>query len=155
MKTISKLTAVALLASVASVPAQAASITGGAQATVVGPLSIANTFPMRFGAFSSGSTAGTITTNGVTTGGVSLVTLGSPGTYNVAGTPNASFDITAPNSVTLTNGSASMTAAIVVPTASALDAQGNRAFNITGTLSVGANQPTGNYTGSFPMTVNY
>ena len=157
MLSFSKITAAALAASLfaASAAQAATTATGGASATVIGPLSITQTTPLNFGSFSSGATSGTINSFGSTTGGVTSLALGSPAIFNVTGNPNTNFSITGPASVVLSSGLNTMTATLTVPTGSSLDTAGNRAFNVIGTLAVAANQATGTYTGSYNVSVNY
>ena len=154
MKTL-KMTAAAIVASLLSPNAIAATTTGTASATVIGNLSISQTSPLNFGTFSAGSTAGTINNFGVVTGGVSVLSAGGSAFFNVVGTPNTNFTITVPPSVTLTSGTNSMNATLSAPSFSALDNTGNRVFNVTGLLSVAANQPSGTYNGTYNVTANY
>jgi hypothetical protein len=48
-----------------------------------------------------------------------------------------------------------MVANINAPTLSATNASGTGIINVTGTLNVGANQPSGAYTGTYTVSVNY
>ncbi len=157
MKSITKMTAAALAVSVlgASFAQAATTVAGTVSATVIGPLAIVQTTPLSFGSFSASATAGTITSFGVTTGGVTNFSAGSPAVFTVTGNPNTNFSITSPASVVLNSGANSMTAALTTPTSSALDNVGSRIFNTIGTLTVAANQASGAYTGTYNVSVNY
>lgn len=153
-----KLTAAILAASaLGATAAHAATATGTASATVLGSLTISQTTPLSFGSFSSSATAGTVNHFGQTTGGVSHSGSGAQfGSFTVNGTPNTNFNIVMPSTVTLSSGANTMVATFSpVYTQSATNASGTGVINITGTLAVAANQPSGSYTGNYNMTVNY
>jgi hypothetical protein len=67
------------------------------------------------------------------------------------------ISLPADGSVTLTSGASTMTLRAFTsnpaPTAGALSG-GTLTFSVGATLTVGANQATGNYSGSVPMTIN-
>ncbi len=150
------ITAAALAVSVfAASVANAATTTGSASATVIGPLSVTQQTAMNFGSFSSSATAGTINSFGAVTGGVTAISLGSPAIFNATGNPNSSFFITGSPTATLTNGANSMIATLTMPASSAFDNTGARIFNVTGVLAVAANQVAGTYTGTYTVNVNY
>ncbi len=157
MKSTTKITAAALTISLlgASLAQAATTVAGTASATVIGPLAITQTTPLSFGSFSSGATAGTITSFGAATGGVTNFSAGSPAVFTVTGNPNSNFNITAPATVTLTSGANTMSADLTTPATSALDNVGSRIFNTIGTLNVAANQASGAYTGTYNVSVNY
>ena len=156
MNSVTKLTAATLAAALIAGSAYAATTTSGtASAVIIGTLSIIQQNPLNFGTFSSGTTAGTINSFGATTGGVTVMSIGAPAAFQVTGNPNTNFFVTAPASVTLTSGANTMPATLTAPTASALDNAGSRVINVLGTLTVAANKPAGNYTGSYNVSVNY
>lgn len=86
-------------------------------------------------------------------------------TYNSAkfaltGEPGFKYGATLPDSIALDliggPQGISMTAILVQQSQDvALDATGVSTVRVGATLQVGANQPAGNYLGTFPMTVNY
>lgn len=158
MKTITKITAAALVASVlgATLAQAATSATGSVNATVVSQLSIVQTASLNFGSFSPSATAGTINHFGQTTGGVTSLGGTQFGVFTVTGTPTTNFNITTtPTTVVLSNGVNTMSAAISAPTLSATNSVGTGIVNVTGTLSVAANQAGGAYSGSYNVSVNY
>lgn len=136
-------------------------------AAVVRTLSITSATELSFGTFSAGATAGTLTItsegNRTATGGVTPVStsLGSRAVVSLAGTPATSFSVSLPGSVQLTpaSGGASMTLASFTTTLTGLqgilNSGGTGSFGIGGTLSVGANQAIGVYSGSFSVTLTY
>ncbi len=167
------LVAVASLA-LLPVSAQAENSTADAQVAVVTPLSFISYESLDFGRVISSNVAGTVTispTNVRTsTGGVLLV----GGDYQVArfagrGSQNQRLRIRiTPNTITLTGPGPSMTvnnftigpAPTLQPSGASpnfriLPADGIFWFTVGGTLNVGANQPSGTYSGTFNTTLEY
>ena len=118
-----------------------------------------------FGDISAGSTSGTVilTPAGTrnATGGVTInsETSGNPATFDVQGTPNASFSISLPVSIILSD-AASHTMTVdnftSSPTPSGvLDASGKQTLFVGATLNVSANQAFGAYSGQMSVTVDY
>ena len=76
----------------------------------------------------------------------------------MTGIPGAPYAVTLPNSVTISNGTETMTVSNFNRSGAAqllLDAAGNGTFNVGARLNVGTNQPAGTYAGTFNVTVNY
>lgn len=157
MKTTATFISTALVASLlVGSAAQAATTTGNASASVAIPLTIVQTAPLKFGNLSPSATAGTVNHYGQTTGGVTSIGVNAqPALFTVTGLPSANFNIIVPSTTTLTNGAQSMTATLTAPLQFATDPTGVGAFNVTGVLAVAANQASGNYTGTYSITVNY
>jgi len=155
------------------VPAYAADMAGTANAAVVRPNTLIKTDDLDFGTMTSGATGGTVSINAVTgtrttTGGVTPVG---------AGTQRAVFQgtggillitVSGDTSVTLTRaggGAPNMTASLVRAASTSgggvallgatLLPSGVQTYYIGGTLTVPANQPAGDYSGTFTLTVNY
>jgi hypothetical protein len=146
---------------------------GTANAAVVRPNTLIKTDDLDFGTLISGSAGGTVTINPVTngrsaTGGATLV--GNDGGRAVFQGTGGIFLITVSGStsVTLTRagGGAPAIAASLVRAATTsgggiallgatLLPSGVQTYYIGGTLNVPANQPEGNYSGTFTLTVNY
>lgn len=167
--------AASVVGAVTSAPACAADMAGTANAVVVRPNTLVKTDDLDFGSLISGSTGGTVTinpTNNVrsATGGVTPV---SSGAHRAAfqGTGGILFiTVTGSNSVTLTRaggGAAPMTATLtramttsgggitlLGPSVTLLPS-GVQTYYVGGTLTVPANQPPGDYSGTFQLTVNY
>jgi hypothetical protein len=165
--------ALMLLATVGTVRADAASASATATATVTAPIALAANTPLGFGTVIPNGTAGTVTLDStgvrVANGGVTLGSAAgvSPLSFIVTGTPNATFSVTPPTSITLSDG-ASHT--MIVDGFYTLVApwMGTGTGTILGTgtltgppigadLHVGtaATQPAGNYTGTVSYSVAY
>lgn len=128
-------------------------------------IAITNTAPLAFGKFVSGS-GGTvvISTNGVrsASGGVLLVPsgAGAAAQFAVSGDSNLTYAISLPADglVALASGANSMVVTTFASSPSltgALSAGGTQTISVGATLNAGSNQATGNYSGSFNITVNY
>jgi Mat/Ecp fimbriae major subunit len=139
-----------------------------ANATVVASLSVSSTQTLEFGRFSVGATGGTVAISTAdvrsATGSVQLITLGSTiraASYTLAGAANAGYSIALPSAnVTLTSGINSM---VIAPgtwnsnpaATGTLDGSGAATVKAGATLTVGANQAAGDYSGSFNVTFAY
>ena len=164
-----------LMAGMYSSGASAAAITGDAVANVVIPLSLAEVTPMNFGTIAPDPLAGTtvvLTPAAGRTGTATLLTgptTASLGKFTITGDAGQTFNI----AITVTGAAANvrlenaagdfMTVTALTENSSATGALtgGADAFDIGGTLNVGANQPAGSYstaTGTgvtFDVTANY
>jgi hypothetical protein len=150
-----------------NVNAQTASSTANAQASarIVTPLEIMKNVYLAFGNIAAGPTAGTVTiaTDGSRSGmgGVTLIEAGnanSAAQFSIIGYPSATFAISLPISIDLSNGTSTMAVDNFVSdlgSASTLDANGEASLNLGATLNVNAGQEPGLYTGSFDVTVAY
>ena len=168
------LTIAAIAASAAPyVPARAADMNGTANAAVVRPNTLIKTGDLDFGTLLSGPVGGTITIDPVTnwrgaTGGATLV--GNDGRRAVFQGTGGIFLITVSGSTSATltragGGAAPMTASLVRAATTSgggiallgatLLPNGVQTYYIGGTLTVPANQPAGDYSGTFTLTVNY
>lgn len=165
----------AAAAALAAMPAQAAEHQGTTSATVVRPNTLVKTDDLDFGTLISGATGGTVTispTTGAraTSGGVTPVGGGEQrATFQGTG-GIILITVTGSNSVSLARaggGAAPMTASLtraattsgggiaLLGTSATLLPSGVQTYYIGGTLSVPANQPEGDYSGTFTLTVNY
>ena len=151
------------------------SINTSAGANIVRGITLAETTPLHFGSMSIPTSAVNVvltTANERYTSSPANITLLSQfpvsenATYTVAGSEAATYAITLPSngSVTISNGSKQMDIVdFVAHTASAgvdgnaghLDASGVDSFSVGATLKLENEQPFGNYTGTFGITVNY
>ena len=143
--------------------------TGSASAVVAAPIKLSVTGSLQFGTFAQPKTGGTITISPYgavsTTGDLGAVmaiaqsTPASAASFAVTGMPGASFAASGVSQVSISNGSATMTGGQFTINSSTSGGQignnGMTTFNIGGTLTASANQPAGNYTGTFPITVVY
>lgn len=169
MKT--KNTAIATLALLAGLAqagtAFAATASGTASAEIVSAIAISSTATLNFGQIAPSGTAGTVSvsTAGVrsSAGGVTLgnqVTVAAA-TFAVTGAPNNLYTVVLPadGTITLTSGGSPAMAVdgFVSDPASpgTLNGGGSDTLRVGATLSVGVNQPNGNYSGTFNVTVAY
>ncbi len=130
--------------------------------TLLAPISISSSGDMDFGTMITTGTAGTVT---VTPAGarssVNVDLLGgfpAAASFDVTGDGNANYSITLPSSATLSSGGNTMTVDTFTDDAGAspkLLPGGSETFNVGATLSVGAAQAAGTYSGTFSVTVNY
>lgn len=148
-----------------SKPVLAATAIANVQANIIITIGMTTRNGLVFGDISAGATAGTVvlTPTGArtATGGTSIntTTAGNPATFDIQGTPNASFSITLPASVILSD-TASHTMTVdnfaSSPTPSGvLDGSGQQALLVGATLNVSANQAFGSYSGQMSVTVDY
>ncbi|MEI6851874.1 MAG: DUF4402 domain-containing protein [Bacteroidota bacterium] len=147
--------------------AQTASSTANASASarIVTPLEIMKTVDLAFGNIAAGPSAGTVTiaTDGSRSGngGITLIEAGnvnSAAQFAIVGYPSATFAISLPVSIDITNGTSTMAVDNFVSdlgAASTLDGNGEAGLNVGATLNVNAGQEPGLYTGSFDVTVAY
>jgi len=154
-------------------PAYAADMPGTANAAVVRPNTLIKTDDLDFGTLISGATGGTVTINPVTnartasggvtpvgsaaqravfqgTGGILLITVsGSTSvTLNRAGGGAAPMTASLVRAASTSGGGIALLSGTLLPS-------GVQTYYIGGTLTVPANQPEGDYSGTFTLTVNY
>ena len=139
---------------------------GAVSSTWAAPISISNTEPLAFGKFAAGSGGSVlVNTSGArsATGGVVLLSssAGAAARFEVAGDANLTYAITLPanGSASLANGSGqnmSLTDFASSPASTGLlNALGRQTLSVGARLNVGASQPTGSYSGSFVIYVDY
>lgn len=119
---------------------------------------------LRFGDIFTSALAGTVvlTPAGArsATGGAGLGALSpvGPATFTVAGAASTTYAITLPASITLTAPGGTLTISPLTSTPSLtglLSATGQQTLAVGGTLNVAANQPDGDYSGTFNVIVAY
>lgn len=145
--------------------AHAATTTATVSANIVSSINMSTRNVLLFGDISSSAVAGTVVLSPsgtrTTTGGatVNSAVPGSPVTFDVSGDANASYSISLPVSVVLSDPSANT---MVVdnftssPTpAGVLDGSGQQTLFVGATLNVSSNQPFGSYSGLMSVTVDY
>lgn len=158
--------AVVLGGSGLAINAYAAAATANATATVIAPIAISKTADLAFGKFAA-STGGTVVMSAAgarsATSAVvlSTVTPGGAASFDVTGDNNATYAITLPGSISISDGAATpntMTVDTFTSTPSAtgtLSATGAETVTVGGTLTVASAQVAGAYTGTFDVTVEY
>lgn len=154
--------AVALAGGVAlAAPAEAQSATGGVSVRILQAITVTKTFDLNFGRVVAGTTSGTvaIAEDGTRTCAAALRCLGgtSAGAFAVTGTAGEVVTVSVDTpSITLTNGAGATMAVTLASTTRTLTLTGgNGSFRVSGTLTVGARQTGGDYTGQFTVSVNY
>lgn len=135
-----------------------------ASATVVTPVTIASASTLNFGAFAPGSSDGTVVIPSAgSRSGTNVILMatnvGAPSTITVAGDPNMSVTLDLPGAVTtLVSGQNQMTVdkfETNLAKNTRLLPNGTLSFQLGATLNVKANQATGTYSGTVPITVSY
>jgi len=146
-------------------PAQAVTAVATINVNIISTLTLSTLNGLIFGDISSSSIAGTIlmTPGGArtATGGANINTsvAGSPAKFDVLGDANASYSISLPVSVILSD-TASHTMLVdnftSSPTPSGvLDGSGQQTLFVGARLNVGSNQAFGAYSGQMSVTVDY
>lgn len=147
-----------------STAAYAASATGQARARILRQITLTNTADLQFATIISGASASTVvvSTAGAATCGATLVCTGTTtaANFDIQGTNNAVVLVGGDASVTLTGSlGGTMGATLDYSTNSVTLTNGpgtvGGSFQVGGTLSVGANQTSGDYTGTFNVTADY
>jgi hypothetical protein len=152
--------------------ANAATTEGTATATIMTAISTSknietSTFgDLAFGVIVPSESSGTVTISSTSDrthdGGVELVaSISGAASFNISGASNTPYTVTLPGTDTIKISSGSNTMQIhnftVSSTSGSLQigSDGKSTFNVGGKLEVGENQPEGNYTGTFEVTVAY
>jgi hypothetical protein len=161
-------TATAIAIVLAGRPAEAAQNAATAAATsrarIITAISITKVADLKFGDVVPGASAGTVrmTPAGVrtSTGGTTLgnTATAGPSSFNVAGQPNATYQIVLPNLVTVASGASTMRVNTFRSTPTSpgnLGAAGSQTLAVGATLHVAAAQAAGTYTANFNVTVSY
>ena len=135
-------------------------------ATVVAPMTITAASTLNFGTFAGSAALGTVIIPTVAarsaTGGVTLIatSAGAASGITVAGANGATFTVVYPTTPqNITSGGATMTISAFNTSlsgdAGTVGAGGSATFTIGATLNVAANQATGVYSGTYPITLTY
>ena len=149
------------VAALLSLSVNAASVTSTATVTIKAPITITETTAMSFGTVipNAVGTAATVvlgTTNNASSGDATITGAAS-GEYAVTGAGTAAYTLSGLTSTTMTGTGAAM--ALTFTSSPAIGASalvsGAATILVGGSLAVGANQLSGDYTGSYDVTVNY
>lgn len=140
--------------------ANAATANATARAKILRQITVTNTSDLQFGTIVTGAAASTVavSTSGAVTCGAGLVCTGTTTAagFTIGGTTGQVALISVPPTVTLTNPLLNtMTASLTSSAASTTLVANAGSFTVGGTLSVGALQVDGDYTGTFTATVIY
>ena len=150
---------------IGSKPVHAATATATVTANIIIAMSLTAQSSMAFGDISTSSTAGSVvlSTTGSRSniGGTSINSAipGTPGEFNATGEPLATFSVSMPSTVQLTNTSNnSMTVDNFISEpdiTGQLDSSGSKGVMVGATLHVGSQQAFGSYSGLMSLNVNY
>lgn len=145
-------------------PNPTASSTATASANIIRVISISNSQSLLFGNIIASAAGGTVTisnTGAPAYDGVAAPTANEgdrqEARFTVKGENDATYSLTLPTKVTLGSEatSESMELTGFNTDAKKVLAEGQEIFGVGATLNVNANQPAGEYTGSFEVTVAY
>lgn len=141
------------------------SANANAAAKIIQPISISKTTDLNFASVVPSGSTGTVVVTAAggrsATGGA---TLGSStgltqAVFSVTGEPSATYTITLPSSISISDGAShSMTVDTFtsdVASPATFPGAGSQALNVGATLNVGISQVAGSYTGTFSVTVTY
>ncbi len=160
-----------VLAASGPAAAQASTATVDLRASLISALTLTAETPLNFGTiiplqFEAATV--TVSPDGLITSSAPVTAPNgqapAPGPFRVTGQPNAFFQIALPSSGTIVAGTASMRLSDFVqaveggeagPNLGQLDASGRRTFFVGATLTVSPDQPSGEYVGTYPVTVRY
>lgn len=157
--------------------AQAVAVTGTAQATIVEPLSLIKVQDLRFGRIAASATAGTLTVNpdsGACTASGGIIATGGCGFGQFAGQgiKKLTVRIQIPATVVLTSPTGNTMVADTLTLGATPDLaflgvtggtpryqiaanSGIFTFRLGARLNISANQPSGQYSGTYSVTVQY
>lgn len=167
MKKVTIILASVILMSIASlnVKAQGTSATASATATarIITPIALTKTLDLNFGNIASSAAIGSVTIAPAGTrssiGGVTPSAIGdySKAAFSATGENYATYAITLPESVSLSDGTHTMlvNAFISTPANGTFNASGTQTIEVGATLNVGATQASGTYNGTYNVTIAY
>jgi hypothetical protein len=158
-------TAISMVLVTSAVAQRTSSVTPTSDIEIVQSTAIYNVGSMAFGNIVPGTTGGTVvlTTSGGTTatGSVHLIagSSRSAATFVVFGSPLLAYSIQVPSTISLgrSGGSQSMVVSSLTSsnTGGILGSNGSASVTVGGTLTVSASQTSGQYAGSFAVTVSF
>ena len=156
--------AAVLAATAGATSANAATASSPARARVVSAITLTHDSarPLDFGAIVPTAAAGSVTIDDASNSRTACTSAACSGAvssslFNITtGTAGEIIVVNADASVTLTSGLNTMTASLVESASTVtLNSSGAGSFTVGGTLSVGASQAQGTYTGNFNVTADY
>lgn len=162
MKTLKLIGMTALAASFAT-SSFAAEVDADAGAKIIAPLQISNATALYFGTIAPSLTNAdqvVVTPAGAKSCGAELTCLTDDHTaalFNVSGESDASYTVELPSSIEIQNGAGGKmdVNGFTGSKSGGTLVSGADSFTVGGTLAVAANQPTGEYTGTFTVAVEY
>ena len=151
----------AAVAALASTGANAATQTATAEVKIIAAVTLTQNVGLDLGTVASSAVAGTValpTGSNTRTCSASVTCVGTAtrGQFTVAGaTATYNVGITVPASTSLTGAGAPMNLTLVPSMTSFTSTGAAQIFYVGGTLSVGANQVAGTYTGTYNVSADY
>jgi Mat/Ecp fimbriae major subunit len=143
-----------------STGANAATVSATAEVDILAPVTLAQTAGLDFGVVAAAAAAGTVTITPVAdtrTCSVGLACVGASnrGAFSVVGASSFTVAITVDASTTLIGAGAPMSLALTPSTAAVVATGLPQTFHVGGTLTVGAAQAAGTYTGTYNVSADY
>ncbi len=140
----------------------AASVGATASVTIQKAVGITKAEDLAFGTVSTSTATGTAVINAGTgatssTGGVDSISGATRGEFDITGEPNVAVSVSFQDTtINLTGPGSPMSVALTLSNASpTLDGSGDAKVYVGGTLTIGASQVSGAYSGSFTVIANY
>ena len=143
-----------------STGANAATTSATAEVDILAPVTLSQTATLDFGVVAAAAAAGTVqlpnnSDTRICSVGLACVGLANRGAFSVTGANTYTVVVTVDASTTLTGGGAPMTLNLD-PSVSTLVATGAaQTFHVGGTLTVGAGQAAGTYSGTYNVSADY
>lgn len=137
--------------------ANAATTQGDARVLIVSPLTVAQNQLLNFGIVApDASASSTVDQDGTVVGNASYISGAQKAIFDVTGYRSSAYSINVDSSVTMTSGNNNMNATLAVVGGTSKNlSNGSDSFDVNGTLTVGAAQAAGTYTGTYNVTVSY
>ncbi|MBL0925743.1 MAG: DUF4402 domain-containing protein [Sphingomonadaceae bacterium] len=148
-------------AALVSTGAQAATVNADARVVIIAPVELEQTAVLDFGVVAPGAAGGTVTlptTSNTRTCAPTVTCVGTAqrGGLRVRGANGYNVAISVAGSTSLTGAGAPMNLSLTTDAPATLAANGNwQAFNVGGTLTIGANQTAGTYLGTYAVSADY
>lgn len=147
-------------AAMVSTGANAATVSATAEVDILAPVTLSQTAGLDFGVVAAGAAAGTVsipTGSDVRTCSVGLACVGAAqrGAFSVTGANTYTVAITVAASTSLTGPGAAMALALTPSVNSIVATGAAQTFHVGGTLTVGAAQAAGTYTGNYNVSADY
>jgi len=144
-----------------STGANAATVSATAEVDILAPVTLSQTAPLDFGVVAAAAAAGTVqlpnnSDTRICSVGLACVGLANRGAFSVTGANTYTVVVTVDASTTLTGGGGAPMTLNLDPSVSTLVATGAaQTFHVGGTLTVGAGQGAGTYTGTYNVSADY
>lgn len=143
-----------------STGANAATQTATAEVDILAPVTLSQTAGLDFGVVAAGAAAGTVVIPNnsdarTCSAGLACVGAANRGAFSVVGANTYTVAITVAASTTLTGAGAPMALALSSSAATLVATGSAQTFHVGGTLTVGASQVAGTYTGQYTVSADY